>query len=563
MLTRLRNGQIYDPAQNLEGTIGDLWFEGGTILDASHIDREADYEYDLGGHLVMAGGIDPHTHIGGGKVNLARMLLPEMMRGALREGAARHGRRQVLLEPRRDSFLPPAPQVGRRYLEMGYTACFEPAMIPTGARMTHAELADTPGLDTGAYVILGNDDILLRMIQDQVPQAWINTYVGWLVSATRALGVKVVNAGGISAFKYNARHLDVDHPHPRYGVTPADVIRVLTRAVDELGIPQPLHVHASNLGMAGNVESTLKTIAAADGHRIHLTHVQFHSYGSEGPQRFSSGAERIARAVLASPQVTVDVGQIMFGQTVTISADSMHQFHSSRFAKPRKSVILDIECEAGCGVVPFRYENRRFVNALQWGIGLELFLMIDDPSRVFLTTDHPNGGPFTSYPHLIRLLMDRSFRETALAEIDPDAAAATSLRGLARQYTLGEVAMMTRLGPARFLGLERLGHLSPGAVADIAVYRQTTSWEDTFAKPAYVFRRGRLVVRDGQWIDGGDKVSHSLSVPYDASLLEKVRRQYEAYGAVPWRTIAIGEEEMAASIGAPLEQHRCPERGDL
>ena len=101
-------------------------------------------------------------------------------------------------------------------------------------------------------------------------------------------------------------------------------------------------MHASNLGVAGNIASTLKTIQAADGHRIHLTHVQFHSYGNAGPQGFSSAAESIARALEKHPNVTIDVGQVMFGQTVTISADTMHQFASRSIAKPKKSVILDI-----------------------------------------------------------------------------------------------------------------------------------------------------------------------------------------------------------------------------
>jgi formylmethanofuran dehydrogenase subunit A len=30
--------------------------------------------------------------------------------------------------------------------------------------------------------------------------------------------------------------------------------------------------------------------------RLHLTHLQFHSYGSEGKRGFSSGAARIAEA---------------------------------------------------------------------------------------------------------------------------------------------------------------------------------------------------------------------------------------------------------------------------
>ena len=152
---------------------------------------------------------------------------------------------------------------------------------------------------------------------------------------------------------------------------------------------------------------TLATIAAAEGFPIHLTHLQFHSYGTEGERKFSSAALRIAEAVNAAPNVSLDVGQVIFGQTVTASGDTCCQYRNARHASPRKWVIMDIECDAGCGVVPFRYRDRDFVNALQWAIGLELFLLVRDPWRVFLTTDHPNGGPFTSYPHLIKLLMDR------------------------------------------------------------------------------------------------------------------------------------------------------------
>ena len=88
-----------------------------------------------------------------------------------------------------------------------------------------------------------------------------------------------------------------------------------------------------------------------------------------------------AEAVNAAPNVSVDVGQILFGQTVTASGDSMLQYRNARHGRPAKWVVMDIECDAGCGVVPFRYRDRDFVNALQWAIGLELFLMVRDPWR--------------------------------------------------------------------------------------------------------------------------------------------------------------------------------------
>ena len=75
--------------------------------------------------------------------------------------------------------------------------------------------------------------------------------------------------------------------------------------------------------------------------------------------------------------MTADVGQIMFGQTVTMSGDSMAQYRNHKHAHPKKWMCMDIECDAGCWVVPFKYQDQSFVNALQWAIGLEIFLLAD------------------------------------------------------------------------------------------------------------------------------------------------------------------------------------------
>ena len=86
--------------------------------------------------------------------------------------------------------------------------------------------------------------------------------------------------------------------------------------------------------------------------------------------------------------------------------------------------------------VPFAYRDKSFVNALQWAIGLELFLLVEDPWRIFLTTDHPNGAPFTTYPHLIRLLMDKAFRDEQFAKLPKAARKHSILAELNRQGRL-------------------------------------------------------------------------------------------------------------------------------
>jgi formylmethanofuran dehydrogenase subunit A len=442
--------------------------------------------------------------------------------------------------------VPSTHVTGYRYAEMGYTACFEPAMLPANARQAHMEMGDTPMVDKGAFVMLGSDDYFLRQLAAKNDFAAIKDYVAWTLHAAQAIAVKVVNPGGISAFKFNQRKLDVDEPHVHWQLTPRRIVGALARAVHELGLAHPLHIHASNLGVAGNIESTLATIDALDGLRGHLTHVQFHCYGNDGPKKFSSAALRLAEAVNANPNVSIDVGQIMFGQTVTASGDTMRQHANADLGSPRKWIGADIECDAGCGVVPFRYREQSYVNALQWSIGLEIFLLVRDPWRVVLTTDHPNGAPFTSYPHLIRLLMDKAFRDEQLARLHPDVAAQSALRDIRRELALGEIAILTRAAPARLLGLTDRGHLGVGAAADIAVYREQGDAESQFSRPAWVLKDGVVVVRDGRVIAAPAGGIHFAQPEFDAGIARTLDDDDGAYMRGHLRASAIDDDELCA-----------------
>src|SRR6202008_827298 len=255
------------------------------------------------------------------------------------------------------------------------------------------------------------------------------------------IGIKVVNAGGVAAFKANVRAFSLDDVVPLYGVSSRAIVKTLQRAVHELGVPHPLHVHCNNLGLAGNAETALATIAAAGGLPLHLAHLQFYGYGKEGERRFSSAAAQVAEAGNAAKNVTIDVGQVMFGQTVTISSDVLRQFNARNQARPKKWLIFDGNANGG-GVVPYNYRAKDFYNAVQWCVGLELFLLIDDPSRVFFTTDHPNGAPFTTYPEIFALLMSRDLRAEWMAKLPPAAMEATTLPSIQREYALSEIAVM-------------------------------------------------------------------------------------------------------------------------
>jgi formylmethanofuran dehydrogenase subunit A len=75
MITKLSQVQLIDGTHRNSGP-NSLYLVDGKIAYNVPAGSKIDADYSLAGHVVMAGGIDIHTHIGGGKVNLARLLLP-------------------------------------------------------------------------------------------------------------------------------------------------------------------------------------------------------------------------------------------------------------------------------------------------------------------------------------------------------------------------------------------------------------------------------------------------------------------------------------------------------
>jgi formylmethanofuran dehydrogenase subunit A len=184
---------------------------------------------------------------------------------------------------------------------------------------------------------------------------------------------------------------------------------------------------------------------------------------------------------------------------------------------------------------------------------------VKDPWRVFLTTDHPNGAPFTSYPHLIRLLMDRSFRRDMLATLHPDAVAMSAVGAIEREYSLYEIAVMTRAAPARILGLSDRGHLGPGAAADIVVYTEHPDRERMFAAPDYVFKDGTLVAQGGRIVQVTRGRVHTVRPAFDRGIEKELESYFDRYQTLGMERFKIGDEELQELSGEPVV-HPCAGR---
>ena len=549
MITKLQNARIYDPINRINGKIKDLYIKNGHVIDKPKHDEKVSTTINLKNKIIMAGGIDIHSHIAGGKVNLARLLLPEEHRKYLYSSSEKL---------RSGSGLGTCSSfhIGYKYAKLGYSAVFEPAVLPSNARSAIIEMSDIPFIDKGTYTVLSNDDFLLKLIQKKTNQKKINDYVAWILHSTKGLGIKIVNPGGINAFKFNQRTLDLDEKNKKYGITPRSILKVLTKSLIDLKAPHPIHVHGCNLGVPGNVNTTIKQISAVEGKPMHLTHIQYHSYDNKGDKKFSSGANLLAENINKNKNITCDVGQIMFGQTVTASADTMSQYRNHHFAHPKKWICADIECDAGCGIVPFEYRDKNFVNSLQWAIGLELFLLIKDPWRIYLTTDHPNGAAFTAYPRIIKLLMDKSYRDNEFEKINKQAQKSSVLKNLKREYSLYDIAILTRAGPAKVLGLNNIGHLGLGAKANITVYNDKQDKEEMFEKPFMVLKDGEIIVKNGNIQKVFNGKFYTAETDYDKSIEKEIKSYFEKYIGRRMENFKIQNQELW-DYGIETENIRC------
>jgi formylmethanofuran dehydrogenase subunit A len=533
---RIVGGTVYDPAHAGSGEVRDICIDGGRIVD--DVPASAS-RLDASGMVVMAGGVDIHSHVAGSSVNIARRLLPEE-HDADPAPAPSLASGEALPRSGTGGTMPSTFTTGYRYAGLGYTTVFDAAVAPLMARLSHGELDDTPIVDAGVFVLIGNDEYLLRLI-GAGERAQAREYAAWLLGAAGGYALKVVNPGGVELWKRGMRdRVGLDTPVGSERVTARAILETLVDAANGLGLPHAAHIHCSDLGVAGNVATTLASMRAVDGRRAHFTHLQFHAYDAAPDGTRRSGARQLIEYINAHPEVSGDVGQVMFGPATTLTADAAVEYLLYK-SLGRRWVNVDIELETGCGVVPYTYKEKHAVSALQWVVGLELFLLAADPWRMVLSTDHPNGGSFLAYPELIRLLMDRTYRDSCLARVNQSLLAGSAMAdGLSREYTLDEIAIVTRAGPARLLGLTRKGHLGPGADADVTVYARDADVSKMFATPRYVVKGGTLVVEEGQLRRAPRGQRLHVRPGYDAAVETPLREFFDRHSTVSFRNYPVG-----------------------
>ncbi len=549
----IKNGIVFDPLNGIEGERFDICISNGKIVKSVGSGATV---IDASGMMVMPGGVDIHSHIAGSKVNAGRILRPEDHERDVESHTA-------LTRAGTGKSIPSTFTTGYRYARMGYTTVFEPATPLMKTRHTHEELDDTPIVDKGCFPLFGNDWRTLEYLaQGRLEEC--AAYIAWMLRATKGYAIKIVNPGGVEAWKWGRYLVGLKDRVPNFDITPKEIVRGICKVNRLLNLPHTIHVHTNDLAKVGNYETTIQTmdcvrdLATENRPIIHITHVQFTGRTGSAWHNVGSGAPEIADYVNKHDHVTVDLGQVVFMDTTTMTADGGFQYLLYQLSG-NKWMNFDVEAETGAGVVPYRYRRKNYVNAIQWGIGLELALLVKDPWRVYLTTDHPNGGTFTKYPKIISWLMSKKAREKSLKKINKGARKRLDLPGIDREYSFSEIAVVTRAGTAKALGLRQKGHLGIGADADVSIYdidptkidpsRDYRLVRKALKKTAFTVKDGTVVVNNGEIVEtpGGRTywVNSSISDGLMREVESELRKTFDQYYTVQMDNYAIDEAELA------------------
>lgn len=556
----IKNGFVFDPANGINGEKMDIAIRNGKIVE--RVNEHKAKQIDATGLTVMPGGVDIHTHIAGTEVNAGRLMRPE-------DHAKDVERKTTVTRSGVGYSIPSTFTTGYRYSRMGYTTLMSPSMPPLLAKHTHEELNDIPLVDKATFPLLGDWWFVLEYLRKGDVEGCAR-HVAWMMSTTKGYAIKIVNPGGLESWGFGRNVHTIDDQVPNFCITPREIIRGLAKVNKLLNLPHTIHLHTNNLGLPGNYATTLETMKAledlsTDGKPVcHITHLQFSSFGGDDWGTMRSAADEISKYINNHSHMTFDMGQVIFTDTTTMTADGPFEFTLYQLSG-HKWVNSDVETETSGGIIPFHYKRNNAVNATQWSIALELALLIEDPWKIYMTTDHPNGGPFFKYPKIVAWLISNKARMATLKRCHKKAQKKSLLPSIKRELSLYELAVVTRAGQAKALGLKNKGHLGVGADADVAIYNVNPETTDiakkykgvrrAFGNAAYTIKDGVIVVKDGEVVQHAD----GRTIWLDVNTAEKVqiddemKRKFREYWTVEYDNYPVFDHYVKVPQQIPIQ----------
>ncbi len=357
--------------------------------------------------------------------------------------------------------FPTVNEIGYAYARMGYTYVNEPLMTLNTANYVHHELSSIPVVDTSAFLVLSLYDVD-KEIREGNKDA-VKDLILFLLDLTKSIGVKIY---------------DVRVKYAKRGFFYRDVgekkcLNFFYEMIESGGgkLPQiQLRTYPELLDENPDILSGFC-----------LAHI---ASGMDNEERYETAMRILKKGgavdlgiFCTSPREDIDM---RIGYDVPVGGEN--NFNSVDIGLEQPLIFSKVK---GRKIADIRaYYSQKFA--------LEALEYLNS-CLISFSTDSPNGCLFSSYPKIFAGLLNSANRKELMNnEFFPDI-----------EYSLYELAAITRTNPAKQLCLRNKGHLGKGADADIAIYdiggdTRAEEFEKRLSSCEYLLKGGEVVIYKGE-----------------------------------------------------------------
>jgi formylmethanofuran dehydrogenase subunit A len=149
--------------------------------------------------------------------------------------------------------------------------------------------------------------------------------------------------------------------------------------------------------------------------------------------------------------------------------------------------------------------------------------------------------------------MSKKARENTFNKINKRARTRSLLPSIDREYDLFEIAITTRSGQGKALGLSNKGHLEKGADADIAIYdinpekinpsRDYSYIKKAFKRSVYTIKDGEILVKNGEIVktQHGKIIWSNITLSSPMEITSELKKRFREYWTIEYENYIIPE----------------------
>ncbi|MHA1823153.1 MAG: amidohydrolase family protein [Promethearchaeota archaeon] len=537
----VRNGNVFDPMNKIEGEKKDILIENGIIVEK--FSNQTDIkEIDANNKTVIPAAIDIHSHIASQELNWVRLI----------------GSKDKLFQDTWKGLT--LRYIAKQYIKNGYTFILDANIFPSMIKHAIFNLNNLPVIDSGFLLNVSNLwPLELEFQKGMVKQA--SVFLSNLLTISKGFGLKVYNPFESENWNYQKAREDLNQGGRLYNFKPIDIYENLTKYAEQLDLPHSIHAHVEgyenptgqknlmivlnrikSLGLQSNTVDTNNKRSQI----FHLAHAG--SYNTDGNNT------DLIQFFNDNVNFDLDLGFIGFDPVNPLVTNDRILINNLQKSNPDYKIFRSaIEFEGDTYSTLRKFDKKNKIHSTLWNNAIELALSIKNKWQIQLSCNFPNYSNISNIPKIATWLMSQKARDEFSSNLNIE-----SQNDPNNSITFNEFIIISRSSPSKSLGLgNHKGNLGIGADADLNILNLDLTHLDT-EKDYQVLEKEleniEFVIKSGKIIKNGDNIdfnskgkifwaSGKAEEGEDKFVLSKKRDYYKKFYSIFYDTLKVTEND--------------------